>query len=154
MKRFLIVFIIFIFFGSLILFAALWYGGYPGATEDSMVTKVTIAEAIFAVDVADTPASREQGLSGRPRLADNEGMLFIFPESFVPAFWMKDMNFALDMIWIDGDRRVVDITEDALPESFPESFRPSEPVKYVLEINAHGAAENGIKIGDTVEFSN
>lgn len=153
MRRFLFFFIILIALGSLLLFAGIWYEGYPGTEKGAAVSKVVIGGAVFIVDVADTPTTRTQGLSGRPSLGENEGMLFIFPESDKPAFWMKDMNFALDMIWIGSDMHIVDITENALPESFPATFSPKGNAQYVLEVNAHAAANNGINIGDTVQFS-
>lgn len=104
------------------------------------------------VDIADTPALRERGLSGRASLADNEGMFFIFERPDRYAFWMNEMNFPIDIIWIGEDWKVADITDTATPESFPQTFAPKVPARYVLEVQAGFAARNGIKMGDPISF--
>lgn len=114
---------------------------------------VTINDTIFFVDVVDTPELRAQGLSGRETLAKGEGMLFIFEEEAERGFWMKEMNFSLDIVWLDRDRVVVEITKNATPESFPEIFRPERPAQYVLEINAGESDKKEIKVGDQAIFS-
>ena len=65
------------------------------------------------VEIAGTPAEQQQGLSGRKAMADNQGMLFAFGSLQTPAFWMKDMDFNLDFIWIAGGK-VIGITSDVL----------------------------------------
>ncbi len=95
----------------------------------------------FTLTLARTPGEWEQGLSGKEKLKENEGMLFVFPDSAVREFWMKDMNFALDIIWIDSAWKVLDTAENATPESYPNIFRSPDGVKYVLEVNA-GTAEH------------
>lgn len=114
--------------------------------------RVTISNQKIDVIVADTPAERTKGLSGRERLAEREGMLFTFTDESEYCFWMKDMNFALDIVWLNEDRQVVSIKENATPESYPESFCPTKPAQYVLEVNANKAAEWGINVGDTANF--
>ncbi len=110
------------------------------------------------VELAVTPAERNQGLSGHPPLADNEGMLFVFENEAKWTFWMKEMLFPLDMLWIDARCTVVDITENApKPESgqalgdLPRFF-PKTLAQYVLEVNAGTAQRTGIAIGDQVSF--
>ena len=113
-----------------------------------------IAGQNIKVDIADTPALREQGLSGRQVLGDSEGMLFVFPQSGTHGFWMKDMNFAIDIIWIGEDMKVVYIEKDAQPDSYPNTFGPNENAKYVLEVSAGFSEKNNVKVGDRVEFDN
>src|SRR3989339_720000 len=74
----------------------------------------------------------------------------IFNKIGVYHFWMKDMNFPIDIIWIGEDYKIVYIKENALPESYPEKFNPNQPALYVLEINAGMVSENEIKIEDFV----
>ncbi len=109
-----------------------------------------VGDTFFNVEIADTMRSRTQGLSGRASLAENSGMLFVFPASFKYGFWMKDMNFPLDMVWI-RDGKVVGVTADVPPPSgflsLPSYF-PPEAVDEVLEINAGTAAKLDIKAGD------
>ena len=111
------------------------------------------------MDLADTPEKRFQGLSGRPILEDGTGMLFVFQRESRHTFWMKDMRFPLDMVWINADCAVVDITAD-VPRPPPgqddgalPTYSPSAPAIYVLEINAGTAAATGLQTGDLVTLS-
>jgi uncharacterized membrane protein (UPF0127 family) len=109
----------------------------------------------IVVELAETPAQRTLGLSGRDSLPKDEGLLFIFDqESESNCFWMKDMNFAIDMVWLDSDKNVVTIKENATPESYEtrETFCPDQPAKYGLEINTGKAAELGIEPTEKLRF--
>ena len=97
----------------------------------------------FTYEVVDTDATREQGLSGRTSIPENYGMLFVFPKKDLHGFWMKDMQFAIDMIWINEEGIIVGIERGATPESFPQSFFPPEPVPYVLETVPGEAEKQG-----------
>ena len=118
--------------------------------------EVKIGEKVFRVEVANSMASRSQGLSGKAGLGEDEGMLFIFSTSSVQGFWMKDMKFALDMIWIKGEK-IVGFAENVKPE--PEKsifgltvYYSPEAVDRVLEVKAGTVAKNGFKVGSTVSF--
>ena len=89
---------------------------------------------MYRVKIADTEEERSQGLSGVLSLKDDEGMLFLFPEEGYHTFWMKDMHFPLDLVWIDSSWNIVSTTKNATPESYPTLFSPPRPVQYVLEI--------------------
>ena len=102
--------------------------------------------------VADTEASREQGLSDIPSLPDGVGMLFVFPNPGNYGFWMKDMHFPLDLIWIDDYKNIVGVTKNALPVSYPFVFMPPRPVEYVIEMNAGSVARFGLTTGTKVSF--
>ena len=103
--------------------------------------------------IADTPASRERGLSGMLSLPAGEGMLFLFDHSEKFGFWMPQMNFPIDMVWIDQSWRVVDVTHGATPASYPKTvFYPRVPAHYVLEINDNSANEWGIASGTLIQF--
>jgi uncharacterized protein len=123
-----------------------------GLEEGKIVREVHIGGSTLNVEEADTPEARTQGLSGRPTLQTEDSMLFIFDEPGIYSFWMKDMNFSIDIFWIDENLRVVYMKENASLASYPESFKPATPVKYVLETVAGFAEKNGIKIGDRVRF--
>lgn len=115
---------------------------------------LTIASHTFQVEIANTLASRAQGLSGREGLVPREGMIFLFPIAAKYGFWMKDMRFALDMVWIKNNR-VIEITENIPPPKDPStimlpSYYPPEAVDTVLEISAGAAKANGIAVGDLV----
>lgn len=117
--------------------------------------RTTINGHTLRTEVVDTMATRELGLSGRLSMKQDEAMLFIFPVSAKYSFWMKDMHFPLDMVWIKGDV-VVDITADVPPPapgagmlSLP-NYSPSVAVDRVLEVNAGLSAKHGWKAGDKV----
>ncbi|MBI4054046.1 MAG: DUF192 domain-containing protein [Candidatus Doudnabacteria bacterium] len=115
--------------------------------------KVIIKNTIVPVELAQTPEERRLGLSRRKELLSGEGMLFIFPEKGYHSFWMKDMKFPLDLVWID-DGRIVGIDQQIYPEESRvfKIYTPQEPVFYVLEINAGEAKRNGWEVGDEVEI--
>ena len=104
------------------------------------------------VEIADSPGERGQGLSGRTALPNDRGMLFIFDELGLYPFWMRDMKFPLDIIWLDSDYNVVDMVRNAEPSSYPDSFTPEKPARYVLETNAGWVDKNNIKIGTTAKL--
>lgn len=115
---------------------------------------VTVGDIAIRAEVAETPAARERGLSGRSGLGEGEGMLFRFTTPDIYVFWMKDMRFPIDIIWISGDR-VADITENALPPAagaLPQYY-PKFPVDAVLEVRAGFARAYGITPGSSVAVS-
>jgi hypothetical protein len=106
---------------------------------------------VIQVEVADTPARKRRGLSGRNTLGEGAGMLFPYARAGKHGFWMYDMYFDIDIVWIRGDR-VVDITHGAVhdpPGKLP-SYRPSEPADTVLEVPAGTARRLGWSAGDPV----
>lgn len=110
---------------------------------------------VIAVEVADTPEARELGLSGRSGLSEDEGLLFVFDAPGNYAFWMKDMKFAIDIIWLDQQGVVVNVENNVTPESYfetnpPKVFINRPAAAYVLELPAGQAAHNGIYLGTQV----
>ena len=104
------------------------------------------------VFVATTSADQEEGLSGRQSLPADQGMLFVFDQPGSYEFWMKDMNFPLDMVWINEDKTVAGVTADLSPDTYPDTFLPPNDIKYVLEINAGAAGEFGMATGTPLRF--
>ena len=125
----------------------------PVVNESKKTGAVIIKDLIIDVEVVDTPEKQAQGLSGREKIPDKAGMLFYFSEYRVRDFWMKNMLFPLDIIWIDGGK-VVGISKNVpIPdgESLPTYSSPS-PVSMVLEVNSGFADKNNLKVGDRVDF--
>lgn len=116
-------------------------------------TTVEIGSHKFRAELAREPWEMEQGLSGRKSLGENEAMLFVFSEEGRHGFWMKDMNFPIDIIWIN-DGKIVYIKRNApIPISLkPEIYEPTEPAKYVLEISAGLSEKYGFMEGDSVKL--
>ncbi len=135
---------------ALVVFLFNLFSDEPVATND--IRAISIGDATYDLLIADTLSLRQQGLSGRPSLGESEGMLFVFDNSAVQHFWMKDMLFSIDIIWINENRKIVGFVENASPESYPESFSSEVPVQYVLEVNVGEVQKNGITVGDSVTF--
>lgn len=106
----------------------------------------------YRVEVANDEQERKRGLSGRQALAGDEGMLFVFSRPGFHCIWMKDMRFALDIVWLDAQKRVIQILEQVGPDTYPESFCPARPASYVVELNAGQVQAAGIKPGQVVQF--
>ncbi|PIP26718.1 MAG: hypothetical protein CO140_01320 [Candidatus Moranbacteria bacterium CG_4_9_14_3_um_filter_40_7] len=115
------------------------------------VREVRIGENIFQVEIAATPAKRNQGLFGRKELCRDCAMLFLFSEKGLYPFWMKEMNFDLDIIWIDKNE-IAHIAKNVSRKKELEIIRPDCEADKVLEINAGLADKLGIKTGDKIEF--
>ncbi len=123
-------------------------------SRDANKSIVEINGKEIEVEIADTPESRYNGLSNRDGLRADYGMLFVFEDKRERTFVMREMNFPLDIIWIDGNT-IIGISENLPPEGkrYKNLYKSPAPVDYVLEVNASFADKNNIKIGDTVNFS-
>lgn len=113
---------------------------------------VKIGNLEIMVDVADDLSEITQGLSGRDRLSNNQGMLFIFSDNQIPNFWMKNMKFPVDIVWLDENKTIVAITPSLAVETYPQTFSPPSPVRYALEVNSGLSARSGWLPGDTAEI--
>ena len=118
------------------------------------LTEVKINEKIFNVFIADSEEEKRQGLIGHKSLSKNSGMLFIFTVPNIPRFWMKDMQFPIDIIWI-FQNQIIGWSENALPQPSALNdeliiYYPPSLVDMVLEVAAGTVRESNIKIGDIV----
>jgi uncharacterized protein len=134
-------------------------------TNQNTKKTLKIGEISLNVEIADTEIARTQGLSGKVakdgdpiglELGENEGMLFVFEREENYGFWMKDMNFAIDMAWLDKNKKIVYIESDVRPETYlknpPQIFGSNVTSLYVLETPSEFLVKNNIKIGDFVAF--
>jgi hypothetical protein len=115
---------------------------------------VALGSGVFSLELADTPQKRALGLSGREKLDSDKGMLFVFEKEGRYSFWMKDMKFPLDIIWLDKNLKVVEIKENVQPESFPAAFTSKTKALYVIELNGGVAQKYNIKVGEKAVFLN
>lgn len=157
MKKFIFqsVLLLLVIFFALIFFRGGGNINLPFFPQQSSTAEVTINNAKFKADVADTSEKRKKGLSEKPSLGSDEGMLFIFESVGKYSFWMKGLTYSLDFIWIRDDK-VVDISENvAAPlagqkdESLP-IYQSKEDINKMLEVNAGTAQKFSIKAGDSV----
>ncbi|MEI7480649.1 MAG: DUF192 domain-containing protein, partial [bacterium] len=117
-------------------------------------TVISIGKVEINSFISGTETLQEAGLSGWSSLEENQGMLFVFPTPGKYSFWMKDMKFALDMIWFNDKKQIIDIAENILPETYPKSFSPSENSIYVLEVPSGFCSRNNIIVGQTAIWKN
>ena len=139
-----------------LLFLSFYFAGNllaPGF-QQCLLGSVCVRENCFQVELAQTRIQRDKGLMYREKLDKDKGMLFIFDKEGIYPFWMKDTLIPLDIIWIDGNNKIVFISHNVQPckSLICSSIIPPGPAKYVLEINAGLAVENQIKIGDVADF--
>jgi len=126
--------------------------------QETNPTTVMIGPAVFTVQVAENHLSRAKGLSGQLGLPDNHGMLFVFESPSIQTFWMKDMLFPIDIVWISDTCLVDSITPDipiplgSLEADKLPKYQSNNPVKYVLEITQGQTEIQDIKAGDPVSF--
>ena len=116
------------------------------------ITKVVIKDAVINVNVADSDIERKNGLSGKKTIKEDEGLLFVFPKSQKYGFWMKDMNFPIDIAWINENKMIVHIENDVATSTYPNVFYPPFDSLYVLEVKSGFFVKKGIKIGDYINF--
>ena len=134
----------------------------PVAFRSLTITDAVDAQKIKAtvnVEVVDTKEKRSQGLSGRAELASNSGMLFVFQETDIPSFWMKNMLIPLDMIWIRGNE-IVDFHQNVppppagTPDEKLERYSPSLPIDKILEVNSGFVTFYQLQKGDKINLQN
>lgn len=113
---------------------------------------ISIDDTTIHAFVADTDSTRERGLGGYSALSPNEGMLFVFQQDGSYGFWMKDMSFPIDILWLDANGYVVYVQENVTPETYPTVYTSPQPARYVLELPSGFAVQNKIKINDVFTF--
>jgi uncharacterized membrane protein (UPF0127 family) len=112
--------------------------------------KVTLGGDTYEAVVVDTPELQQKGLSGRKFLPQKSAMLFAFDAEDQRCFWMKDMHFPIDIIWVDDGRRVTHVERAVSPATYPQTFCPKAPAKYVIEVNSRRA--DAVRPGDIVHI--
>ncbi len=131
----------------IVLFFVLAIFPEPKSQNEYKTTTVSIGDAQVNAQIADTDALRTLGLSGRKGLEEGQAMLFVFPSADKHGFWMKDMNFSLDIVWVDGGK-IIFIEKSVSPTTFPHIFWPPSPTQFVLELPAGFVDAHGLSVGD------
>lgn len=137
---------------ALVLFSASVFPLKNKIGEREKMQVLYVNEHPIFIQVVTGGEEQERGLGGLDSLPTDQGMLFSFKESDLYAFWMKDMRFPIDIIWVGANLVVVDIAKDVPPGSYPAIFRPRAPALSVLELNAGSAERYGVNIGDRLHF--
>lgn len=115
---------------------------------------VTLGGERFSVELARTPREQARGLMFRESMPADRGMLFLYEREGRRAYWMKNTRIPLDILFFDGERRLINwhTAEPCRTDPCP-SYPSAGPARYVLELNAGKAEELGLEPGDRLEFS-
>jgi uncharacterized protein len=153
--------------GAVLYFGPLFATAEPGSPQGNATgieaptnstyrqVNVTLSNVTLVADVADTNELRTKGLSVKNTLNETEGMLFVFSTAREHSFWMKDMKFPIDIIWISEFHEVVYVEhslEPCAPNSFCPTYKPDRNALYVLETVAGFAQKHNVTENDYVDF--
>jgi len=139
---------------AFVVIAGLYFGILRRANPPLRSGEAKIGTAVFNIEVVSTTIEQARGLSFRASLPETSGMLFTFGTPGIQNFWMKDMNFPIDIIWI-ANGKVVGFAENAMP--MPDValwnlkiYSSPDGTDSVIEVNAGTVAKDNIKVGDSV----
>lgn len=139
--------------GFVALVVSLAYFGAPQEENQGLsMIRATLGGVSLVLEVVDTPLLQAKGLSGHTPLEKNTGMLFVFDRDDRHAFWMKDMTFPIDIVWLDKNYAIVDVWERADPASYPEARQPRSDARFVVELPANFFQEHRLKVGNILEI--
>lgn len=116
------------------------------------ISQIVLGGETFNTQVADTPTLKEIGLSYRKSIAQNEAMLFVFQKPGQYKFWMKDMNFPIDIIWLSSDKKIVYVKKNLSPNTYPQVFGPTINSQYVIEVTSDTVDRLDLSLGQTIYF--
>lgn len=127
----------------------------PSVEAATPPAKLAVGRATLQTEFVTNDSLRALGLSKRPRLDWNAGMLFVFPDARQRTFWMVDCFFDLDIAYLDPNGVVRDIQTMVIePGVPPERLRRypsrSDDIMYALETNRGWMTSNGLRVGDTI----
>jgi len=122
------------------------------SVDNQQFTSLKLGNQTFLAEIAKTEKERERGLSGKNSLPEDFGMLFVFNKPDKYLFWMKEMNFPIDIIWLNENKKIVDITTNLATSTYPNTVTSQTSALYVFEINAGLADKYNFKIGDSLDF--
>ena len=131
----------------------------PFAFAKPATATLQAGKKTYALNIAASTAAQQKGLGGRKSLARNRGMLFVFDAPATQCFWMKDMQFPIDIIWLNSDKQVTRVAANVSPDTYTEAsgknsqkFCGDVSTKYVIELNAGEAKQAGLVVGQPVSL--
>lgn len=126
-----------------------FYAFFSLRNQPESTHKLRVGDTVLQLEVLGN-GEFVQGLSGRSDLPSDRAVLFDFTETATRCFWMKDMRFAIDMVWLDADKKVVAVEHEVAPESYPNEY--CHEGQYVVEWNAGMARQLGVSKGTALTF--
>lgn len=150
-------FLLFLLFFLVISFFAFYFVDNVSNPERISKLNTTVGTKNYELYLAKTSQEIEKGLARFDQIKNNEGMLFVFETPGTYSFWMKDMKFSIDIIFLNEEQKVINTFPNVKFESYQspfdyETYKPDFPAKYVIELKEGEIKENGIKVGDRVEL--
>ena len=137
----------------LIIIGISWWNVYVYVTYFQYQKNVlAVRGSVLGAYVVDTEEQRMQGLSEKGFLPSGMSMLFVFDKPDTYGIWMKDMNFPLDIVWLDKDKKIIYTLSHVDPSTYPHVFYPPTEALYVLEVRSGFLENQGIKVGDMFYF--
>ncbi len=128
---------------------------YKNTAKEKQFSTIKIKGQVIKAEESSSALDQYLGLSNRPSLCADCGMIFIFPEKQEREFVMRNMNFPLDIIFLD-DGKIINIAANLKPEGdYPVNrYKSSAPANRVLELNGGYSEKYGLKAGDTIIYNN
>jgi uncharacterized membrane protein (UPF0127 family) len=133
--------------GGAVLFAAALAAAGVGSDP-----KGSVDLRLSEVELADEQAEMKQGLMFRRSLCADCAMIFVFPEARIRSFWMKNTFIPLDIIFLDGEGRIVTIRKNTKPHQKAPTYRSTAPARFVVEVNAGYADRNSLQPGQLIDL--
>lgn len=137
-----------------IVFVGLFFYLQPKSNSHLQNSNAVIGGEQFGLEVASNQEQRSKGLSDRDSLGAQQGMLFVFDQPDAGCFWMKDMRFNLDIIWLDNNKHIVYLEQNLSPATYPHEYCPDNNAQFVIEVNAGTAKRLNVKVGDQITLPN
>jgi len=120
--------------------------------DNKQIPTLSIGDKTIFIEIVKTEEQRVKGLSDRKSLPKDSGMLFIFDKPDFYNFWMKDMNFPIDIVWMDKNYKIVNVTKNLKPETYPNTVTSQTQAQYILELNTDSIEQLKLKIGDILTY--
>ncbi len=121
-----------------------------GPKTDQPTRLLSIDGTVYRLEIAATPEQQARGLSGRRGLLAGDGMLFANTGADERCIWMKDMQFPIDIIWVNTDKTTAKVMSNVQPDTYPQTF--CAEAQYVIELKAGEAARHGLETGQPLQF--
>ncbi len=126
-------------------FYAIWPQVRPHVT-------VKLGDGVYNATVAKTADDITKGLSGTTGLRQDQALLMVYESDGKWPIWMKDMQYPIDIVWMDKGKKVVHIVKNAPPDSYPEKFTPKKDARYVIELPAGATSQKNITVEQIAVF--
>lgn len=124
----------------------------PDGPQPAVYGDAVVRNTCVELERVVTNSARTLGLSNRPPMPSDRGMLFVYETTGEYCMWMKDMRFSLDMLWLNSRYEIVSIKENVTPDTYPRSFCGPADAQYVVEVNAGIIKAADLRLGQRLNL--